>query len=89
MKKRTWAKEVHPLADASKPCGTIHFIHFQDKKEHTFGFANNKMSESSLAWFDSSAPSIGESQAWIKSVIRDIYKKADKVIEHVGDYQQK
>ena len=87
MNKKT-AKKVHPLADDTKPCGLIRFIHFQDKKEHTFGFANNKMSGDTLAWFDKAPPSIGDSQSWIKSVVRDIYKKADKIVEHIGDYKQ-
>ena len=34
-------------------------------------------------------PTIENGYAWIKSVIKDIYKKSDKVIEHIGDYQIK
>ncbi len=87
--KRNWAKQVHTLAADDCPCGKIRFIHFKDGKEHSFGFATNEMSNSILAWFDSSPPSIETGHAWIKSVVKDIYKKATKVVEHIGDFKPK
>ena len=87
--KRNWAKQVHSLAADDCPCGKIRFIHFKDGKEHEFGFATNQLSNSILAWFDSDAPYVCEGTAWIKSVVRDIYKKSTKVVEHIGDFKPK
>ena len=85
---RKYAKEVHYLADDKKPCGLIKFIH-SDDKEHTFSFATNKLTGDLLAWFDDAPPSINDTTAWIKSVIRDIHLKSKKVIKQFGDYQYK
>ena len=84
--KRTWAKEVHPLAAEDCPCGKIRFIH-SDGVEHSFGFATNSLSNSILAYFDGSAPTIEPDHAWIKSVVKKIYAKSQKVLEHIGDYR--
>jgi len=86
--KRKWAKTVHTLADEDRPCGSVRFIH-KDGKEHVFGWATNTMSNDILAWFDNHAPTVEDGHAWIKSVVRDIYAKATKVIEHIGDYHPK
>ena len=82
--KRTYAKDIHPLADETKPCGSIKFIH-TDNKEHIFAFATNTLSGSRLSWFDNSAPSVDDTTKWVKSVFKDI-KAECKVIECIGDY---
>jgi hypothetical protein len=83
--QRTWAKEVSPMASAKHPCGKIVFIH-KDGKEHTFGFAVNKMTGSHMSWWDNNPPDIGESLDYIKTVFRDIKNKSKDVLECIGDY---
>jgi hypothetical protein len=88
---RSWARQVHPLAVVDCPCGKIRFVHSQDGMEHIFSFATGEMGDNVLAWFDLDAPYVfkdGE-YGWVKSVVRSIYKKAVRVVEHIGDFQQK
>lgn len=73
------------LIDKKKPWGIIRFIH-KDNKEHCFYTAVNEMSGNRLTAFDSDAPSIDDDMAWIKSVFRDIRKKA-KVVSFEGTKQ--
>ena len=80
--KTNYAKQIHPLADETKPCGKIRFIH-SDKTEKTFAFATNILSGSRLAWFTDEAPNIDPSMKWIKSVFKDIKAKCE-VIEEIG-----
>lgn len=65
-----------PLTDKSKPWVVISFIH-SDGKEHKFYSVVNEMSGSRLSAFDSSPPGIDEGMPWVKSVIRDIRRKAE------------
>lgn len=67
--------EPRPLTDTEKPWGVITFIH-SDGKEHLFYTAANEMSGNRLSAFDNAAPSIDDEISWIKSVFRDIRKKA-------------
>ena len=39
-----------------------------------------------LSYFDDDAPSVNDSIAWVRSVFRDIRKKATAVLEVVGDF---
>ena len=82
---RPWAKQVHPLAQDDQPCGIVKFIHFEDGKEHCFGFAANRLTGNMMHWFDTSM--FRSDIPYVKSVVRDIYKKATKVISHVGDFK--
>lgn len=75
---------VHSLADTTKVAGKIRFIH-SDGKEHCFYFCTNRLSGSRLSWFDCDPPDIDQPLPYIKSVFRDIRKKAT-VIESIGDF---
>lgn len=83
---RPWAKKVHTLATEKQPCGILRFIHFRDNEIHEFGFATNRMSGRRMCWFDTAMYS-DVSLAYIKSCIRDIYKKSLGVKEHIGDFK--
>lgn len=83
MKDNTF---VSRLAREGVPSGKIVFIHFRDGTQHSFQSCVNDMSGSRLSWFDSNQPDIGESIAYIKSVFRDIRKKATKIISDEGDF---
>lgn len=78
--------EIHPLARAGVKSGKITFIHFRDGATHTFQTCVNDLSGSRLSWFDNNPPDVDESLAYIRSVFKDIRKKATKVIECVGDF---
>ncbi len=73
---------MNDLIDKSKPHGTINFIH-KDGKEHTFWVATNDLTGSRLSAFDNNAPDINENMTYLKTVFRDIRKKA-KVISYEG-----
>ncbi len=75
---------IHKLARPNTPAGKIRFIH-SDGKEHYFYCVVNDLTGSRLTAFDSNAPDINEPLAWVKSVFKDIRKKA-KVIEVIGDF---
>lgn len=75
-------KTINPLADKTQPWGIITFIR-SDNKEHTFYTCINSLSGSRLSAFDNDSPSINESMKYIKSVFKDIRKKA-KVISYEG-----
>lgn len=70
------------LTDKSKPWGITRFRH-KDGKIHTFYSVVNEMSGNRLSAFDSSAPGIDDEMKWVKSVFRDIQKKATEV-EYIG-----
>ncbi len=78
------AKLINPLARHGAKSGMIKFIH-KDGKEHAFYTCVNDLSGSRLSWFDNNAPDVDESLAYIKSVFKDIRKKA-KVIQEMGDF---
>lgn len=74
----------HPLCDMTKPWGIIRFIHFRDGTERKFYTMVNEMSGSRLTAFDGDPPEIDDPMPWIKSVFRDIRKKATKVLSYQG-----
>ncbi len=76
---------IHKLARPGEKSGKIRFIHFRDKKEHTFYSCVNDMSGSRLSAFDNDAPTVDDSLSWVKSVFRDIRAKAE-VLEVIGDF---
>lgn len=76
--------EIHSLARPNTPAGKIWFIH-KDGQEHYFYSCVNDLTGNRLSAFDSEAPSIDDPIAWVKSVFKDIRKKA-KVIKEIGDY---
>ena len=71
-----------PLTDKKKPWGVIAFIH-KDGTEHKFYSVVNEMSGSRLSGFDTSAPHVGD-MPWVKSVFKDIRRKAKKVLGYSG-----
>jgi hypothetical protein len=73
----------HQIGDTEKPWGEIKFIH-TDGKEHIFYSYINEMSGNRLSAFDNDPPSINDPIKWVKSVFRDIRKKAT-VIESIGN----
>ena len=77
---------IHELARPNAKSGKIRFIHFRDGKEHCFYTCVNDSTGSRLSAFDGEAPGIDDDMAWIKSVFRDIRKKATEVIEVIGDF---
>ena len=83
---RTWAKDIHVLADPKKPCGKIRFLHIKDGTEHTYAWATNEMGKSILGWWDNDAPYIEKTHVHIKRIVKNLYKKAT-VLEHIGDFQ--
>lgn len=68
----------NPLHTHGKLWGRIRFEH-TDGKEHEFWSYENSLTESRLSAFDSDPPTIGE-MAWVRSVFRDIWLKAPKVL---------
>lgn len=74
---------ANPLTDLKKPWVFIKFIH-TDNKPHTFHSEVNSLTGSRLTAFDNDAPSINESVAWVKSVIKDIRNKRT-VLEFQGN----
>jgi hypothetical protein len=77
-------KKQHPLCDMSKPWGVIKFVHFRDGSERKFYSMVNKMTGNRMTAFDNDPPGIDDPMPWIKSVFKDISKKATKVIEYQG-----
>lgn len=80
------AKVLHSLALNNRPSGKIRFIHFRDGKEHSFTSCVNQMTGHRLSYFDDAAPTVNDSLKWVRSVFRDIRKKATSVIEVIGDF---
>jgi hypothetical protein len=78
------ASSIHPLARDGPPSGEIRFIH-SDGKEHRFYSVVNDLSGSRVSAFDRGAPTLDDSVAHVKSVFRDIRKKA-KVVAVSGDF---
>jgi hypothetical protein len=76
--------EISSLAEPGQRSGKIWFIH-SDGKEHSFYTCINSLTGSRLSAFDSEHPSIDDSVKWIRSVFRDIRKKAT-VIRFIGDF---
>jgi hypothetical protein len=74
----------HPLCAMNKPWGVIRFIHFKDGSERKFYTMINQMSGSRISAFNNDPPSTDDSLPWIKSVFKDIRKKATKVLEYQG-----
>lgn len=76
--------KAHDLGDKSKPWGEILFLH-TDGKKHTYYSYVNTMSGDRLSAFDGNPPSIGDTIGYVKSVFRDIRKKAE-VLECIGTF---
>ncbi len=76
------ALKAPSLTDTKRPWGVIRFIH-HDGTTHEFYSVINRMSGSRLSAFDSDAPGVDDNMAWVKSVFRDIRKKA-KVLGYIG-----
>jgi hypothetical protein len=85
-KQREFFKKIHSLADPEKKAGFIRFVHFGDGSERTFTTVVNSLSGDRLSWFDGNAPYVTKTDAWPKSVFRDIRAKATRVIECIGDF---
>jgi hypothetical protein len=81
---RDFVRKISSLADPEKKAGIIRFVH-KDGTERTFVTVVNRQTGSRMSWFDDCAPWVTESEAWPKSVFRDIRRKA-KVLECVGDF---
>ena len=79
----TTPHSINPLLDETKPWGIIKFTH-SDNKEHSFYFGTNSLSGSIMCVFDNAAPYVNDGYKWIKSVLRDINKKA-KVLSYDGE----
>lgn len=75
------AKQIHPLADETKPFVKIQFI-AKDGKEHSFCSCVNSLSGDRLSWFDNSPPTINNSLKFLRDMIKVI--KQDKIIEQIG-----
>jgi hypothetical protein len=75
--------KVNPLTDKKQKWGMIRFT--QDGKEHTFYSCVNRLTDDRLSAFDKEPPSIDDTLSWVRSVFRDIRKKA-QVIEFIGDF---
>ena len=84
--KQLVRKQVHSLADETKPAGRIKFIHFRDGKEHYFYSAVNEMTGDRLSAFDASAPIIGQTVDEVRKIFANIRKKATSIIECIGDF---
>jgi hypothetical protein len=76
---------IHTLAQKGAKSGKIRFIH-KDDTEHTFTSVVNRLTGDRMSYFDSSAPTVGDSLAWVRSVFRDIRKKSKGVLEVIGDF---
>jgi len=72
-----------PLTDTTKPWGVIRFIHTHGEKCKFYSVVN-EMSGNRMTAFDNDPPGIDDEMPWIKSVFRDIRKKAIKVLEYQG-----
>ncbi len=79
----TTPHSINPLIDETKPWGLIKFKH-SDNKEHSFYFGSNSLSGCIMCGFDDDAPYVNGGYKWIKSILRDIKKKA-KVLSYEGD----
>ena len=66
---------MNSLVDKTKPYGRIEFIH-KDGKKHVFYSVVNEMTGSRHSAFDGDPPGLNDDMVWIKSVFRDIHKKA-------------
>lgn len=70
------------LIHQKSPWGIIKFVH-HDGTTHSFYSVVNRLTGSRLSAFDSNPPEIDSSMSWVKSVFRDIHRKA-KVLETSG-----
>jgi len=77
---------IHELARPGAKSGKITFVCFRDGRTRTFQTSVNDMTGDRLSWFDGQPPSINDSLSWIKSVFKDVRKKATKVIDCIGDF---
>lgn len=74
----------HPLCDTSKPWGVIRFIHFRDGSEREFYTMVNKLTGDRMTAFDNDPPGINDPMPWIKSMFKNIRKKARSVLSYEG-----
>lgn len=70
------------LIDFSKPYVYIRFI--KNGEEHSFYSCVNSLTDNRLSGFDHKAPSIDDTLAWVKSVLRDIEMYGEP-IEKIGN----
>lgn len=75
---------IHSLAAPNKLSGQIQFIH-TDGKEHTFCSVINRLTGDRLSYFDNDPPTVNDSLKWVKSIFKNIRKKA-RVIKVIGDF---
>lgn len=74
-----------PLSDTAAPWVAVRFR--RNGTEHRFCSAVNTLTGNRLSWFDDSAPRIGDSLKWVRSVIRDI-RARETVLEIAGTIAQ-
>lgn len=79
--------EAPPLTDKTRPWGVARFRH-KDGTIREFYSVVNEMSGSRLSAFGREAPSIGDDMSWVRSVFRDIHRKATDV-EYIGTIKWK
>ena len=71
--------EPQQLTDKDKPWVVVEFVCYTNNKPRKFYSSINELSGSRLTAFDSSAPSIDDSMATIRSIVKDIFKKSNGV----------
>lgn len=81
MKDNTF---IHELARPGVKSGFIRFIH-SDGSEQTCSTCVNDLTGSRMAWFNNDPPYVDAPLNEIRSVFRDIRKKAT-VLEEKGDF---
>jgi len=73
----------HDLIDRTKPHGKVTFIHFADKKEHTFYSAVNRLTGDRLTGYDNDPPYTSITIGSAKDVFRNIRIKS-QVVKYEG-----
>jgi len=72
------------LVDRKKPRGIIRFIHFEDGTERSFYSCVNDLTDHRHSGWGSAGPDLEDPVSWVRSVFRDIHKKATKVLSCRG-----
>jgi hypothetical protein len=72
--------KLNTLTDTTKPWVVLKFTHFRDNKIHTFRSEVNRLTGDRLSSFDSGPPTVGDSIGWVRSVIKDVFKKSKGVV---------
>jgi hypothetical protein len=68
-----------PLTDTSKPWVVVTFIH-ADRTARKFYSVVSEMTGDRLSSFHPASPSLNDDLSWVRSVVRDIGKKAKGVV---------